>query len=188
MKKPILAIFIIIAFASCSKTNDINNNNDNTGIAIETSVQFHILDKKGNDLLNLGLNNAKEGLYDYRKFKMYYLVHGKKHLVKDYDPGADTILLFKDPKPYCIRIFTDSRIEDGEILSDSNGYVRGVSIAYLELNEFDTDTIKTEWSSYRTNKSGAYSYFINVKVWYNGVLKPKYNKDDPYNVTFDVIK
>jgi len=183
----LIAVFAAL-ITSCSKMSDVNEKTTKSGIAIETSVQFHILDKNGNDLLGPASNNSKGKLYDYRNFKMYYLVNGKKLLVKDYDPGADAVLLFKDPKPYYVRVFTDCKIEDGEISSDTNGWVTGVSIAYLELNEFETDTIKTEWMSYRKSTDSPYTCFSNVKIWYNGELKPRVRKDDPFNTTFDVIK
>lgn len=160
---------------------DENDDLNTTGMVINASFSFNIIDQYGNDLLGSAADNAKGALYDYKSFKMYYLVDGKKVLVKDYDPGAADILLFKDEKPYAIGVNTDCYEKDGTILVDTNGSKTGVSIAYLELNEFDTDTIKTEWMSYTYEGDSHYSCFSVTKIWYNGELHLN-NTGKPFSV------
>ena len=96
--------------------------------------------------------------------KLYYLVNGEKIEVYDSNMAYPrNIGLITETTPYTLGITTYDGDED--LISEENGVKTGVSIAYLELNENVSDTIKTQWES----KEG--KYFVNRKVWYNGELK-----------------
>ena len=84
------------------------------------------------------------------------------------------IRLVTETSPYRIGIGTYDGLEG--IISDVDGVKNGYSTAYLELNNTDTDTIKTEWEA-------GDNYFINTKVWYNGVLQE--HPDRPFEIIKD---
>ena len=138
------------------------------GFALISEVSFNILNEDGDDLLD----SVNSGYYPVEEMKLYYLINGEKKEVYDanmYLPR--NIGLSTEVTPYRLRVFT----YDGRncYISEEDGVRTGISIAYLELNKEETDTIKTEWES----KEGW--YFIVRKVWYNGEL---HNAEEAFSV------
>lgn len=155
-------ITIVIAF-SCSKEKSIR------GFVLETNVDFNVLNETGEDLLN----PATPGYFPFEDMKLFYLINNER--VEVFDPYMDlpsNIMLITETSPFRLRCFT----YDGEegFTHEENGVKIGTAIAFLEFNEYDTDTIITEWASKE-------NYFVNKKVWYNGELQA-------VNSVFQVVK
>jgi len=151
----IIAIFLItIAIAySCSK-EPIDG-----PCIISVDVNFNILNQDGEDLLN----PETPDYFPFEDMKLFYLINGEK--VEVNDPNMDTprnIMLITETSPYTLRCFTSD--SDAGFTHEENGSKIGTSIAYLELNENDTDTVTTEWASKDCS-------FSNDKVWYNDELQ-----------------
>jgi hypothetical protein len=172
-KKNVMKIFILIAVIilnmSCSKDEESSKN-----VVVSVGVEFYILNQTGDDLLN----SATHGYFSYDKIKLYYLINGEKVAVQDFDPqvgGNNGLMLNSEKKPYTLKCITYNHGENG-LISDIDGVKTGIAIAFLELSEGITDTIKTEWES----KEG--KYFVNKKIWYNGELH------EPVDSAFEVRK
>lgn len=154
--KKLVFLTISILIMSCSH----EDNTEPNGFVKSVGVEFNILNQKGDDLLN----PATSGYLPLENMKLYYLINGKK--IEVYDPNMAyprNIGLIKETTPYRLGIGTYDG-EDG-LVNEENDIKTGIAIAYLELSEEITDTIKTEWES----KVG--KYFVNKRVWYNGELQ-----------------
>jgi len=144
-------------FTACTKDND---NNDN-GYVLSVGVEFNLLDRQGNDLLNSNNENS----YSAEDMKLFYLINGELVLAHKHQPDIgwhNGIMHISETTPYSLKVFTNSDFDN--YTSEENGIKKGEHIAYLQLNETDTDTIKTQWES-------GNHYFVNRKVWYNGKEK-----------------
>jgi hypothetical protein len=153
---------------SCSKEKTTLN-----GAVVNTKAEFSILNEDGDDLLN----PATKGYLPFTKFKLYYLINGQKIAAQDFDSqigGTNGMMLITEKQPYTLRCFTYCHGDEG-LISEIEGIKRGIAIAYLEINDQITDTIKTEW----IHKPG---YFVNEKLWYNGELH------EPAELVFKVQK
>ena len=109
--------------------------------------------------------------------KLYYLIDGEMVEAQDSNSmvyNQSVLNLIKEVNPYVLMVFTYHQGTDG-IISEEGGIKKGASTAYLILNEFDIDTIKTEWES-------GPSYFINTYISYNGQLPDNETK------SFTIIK
>ena len=153
--KNLIVLIIILLSMGCSK-----DNNEPSASIVSVGVEFSILNKEGKDLLNPNTTNH----YSIDSMKLYYLINDQ--IVEVLDTNMQyprNIMLITENNPYRIRCFTNDDENNG-LISEKDEIKIGVSIAYLELNNTDIDTIKTEWES-------GDNYFINKKVWYNGVLQ-----------------
>lgn len=163
MKSIILTVILSIMLINC--TSDDNNDNQ---FVLDIGVEFNIKDRFGNDLLN---NNT----YNVDDMKLFYLINGDMEEV--YNPSLDNprnILLINEVTPFRIAIGTNASYN--EFITEENGIKKGEHIAYLQLNENDTDTIKTEWV-YKEN-----AYFRNTKISYNGEDKTQEIDNNGYFV------
>lgn len=165
--KNLIVLVIMIIIMSCSKEKE-----EPSAFVLNVNVEFSVLNSKGDDLLNLETIDY----YPIDSMKLYYLINNEKVEVQDFDPqiGGGGIFLITETNPHRISITTYAHGDEG-LVNEEDGVKTGNSIAYLKLNNTDTDTIKTEW------KAGD-NYFYNSKVWYNGVLQ-----EHP-DLTFVIIK
>jgi len=112
--------------------------------------------------------------FPFEPMKLYYDINGRTQEV--YNPLMDSprnISLITETSPHRLRVFTSSNREN--ITSDQDGIQKGESTAYLKLNDQITDTIRTEWEA-------GECYFVNRKLWYNGVLY------DPIPEVIEIVK
>ena len=154
-------LFIIITLMTgCSKDDDTNRDQQ---FVLDNGIEISILNAQDEDLLNPANRNA----YSFNEMKLFFLIKGKKKEV--YNINADqprNLFLFNKTKPYKLGVGTYEGIEN--FTSKEKDVITGEHIAYLELSDTDTDTIRTLWE-YKEN-----FYFRNIKVWYNG---KEYDKD-----------
>lgn len=153
MNRMLTVIFLIAAFMSCSKDNV-----PQSGTYIGAVAEISFLNQNQEDLLD----TLTPGSFAFDDMRLYYLKHDKK--VEVYDPHMDaprSLRLIKaTPNRLWIGFSTDT-VEG--VIGEKDGNKIGVSIAYLQLNDAVTDTIKTEWESHP-------GYFDITRVWYNGEL------------------
>jgi len=166
MKKNVsFFLFFAVFLIGCNKNDESNNH----GVVVEAVVEFSLLDANNDDLLNA----STPGYYPFEKMKLYFVEDGKK--IEVYDPEMNDprrLAIYKSLTPYHLIVYTSDDDTKG-IISENDSIKTGISVAYLQLNDEVTDTIKTEW------KSGP-GYFVNTKVWYNGVLQQ--HPDTPFEV------
>ena len=146
------------SFMACKKKNNDEPSNDQFFLDCNLSVSYK--NAQGDDLLN----SNTSGAYKFDQMKLYYKINDSAKEV--YYPNMDAprnILLIKDLTPYQLRIFTD---DPGPAITDPNETKTGTSITYLKLDSLDTDTIEADWERKST-------YFVNLKIRYNGVEKPR---------------
>jgi len=143
-------------------TKDCFNLNTGIGLAFQN--------EKGDDLLF----PSTENYFPFEKIKLYFNINGQ---VKEiYDPLMDyprRLGLVTEKSPYLLSLTTYGGKEG--ITSDQDGIQKGENIAYLKLNDQITDTIRTEWEA-------GECYFVNRKLWYNGVLY------DPIPDVIEIVK
>jgi hypothetical protein len=161
--KIFILISVIIFSMGCSRDETLSNN-----AIIDSIVEFSILNESGDDLLN----PTTHGYFSFDKMKLYYLINDEKIAVQDFDPqvgGNYGLILNTEKSPYTLKCITYNQGEDG-LISEVNRAKKGIAIAFLELSEGITDTIKTEWY-YKEGMS-----FVINKVWYNEELhQPTYS-------------
>ena len=154
MKNLIILAIIVLITISCSKEKEEPSTD-----FISVVFHFNILNKEREDLLNSNTANY----YPADSMKLYYLINNE--VIEVLDTNMDSprnIFLITTCNPHRLGIASYDGLEG--LISENDSVKTGISITYLELDSTDTDTIKTEWES-------ADNYFINKKVWYNGVLQ-----------------
>ena len=166
--KNLIVLVIMIIIMSCSKEKE-----EPSAFVLNVNVEFTVLNSKGDDLLS----SETIDYYPVDSMKLYYLINNEKVEVQDFDPqiGGGGIFLITETNPHRISITTYAH-GDERLVNEEYGVKIGNSIAYLKLNNTDTDTIKTEWEA-------GDNYFINKKVWYNGVLQEY--PDRPFEIIKD---
>ncbi|GGG95336.1 hypothetical protein GCM10011416_11070 [Polaribacter pacificus] len=161
MKKTILLLACTLIF-SCTK-----NDTPNYGGVNESGAWFYVKDSQGNNLVDPNTPNA----YKENEIKIYHIINGVEKLM--YDSNLD------NPK-----FFTITQ-EDGLYkfglgmsLDSSVDY----PISYIQWNDTDRDTIKTEY----LREQGS---VIKQKIWFNDQLvwEHEFGKDD-YDETISIIK
>jgi len=136
---------------------------------LNTGISLAFQNAKGDDLLNPTTQKALV----VNEFMLYYLVNGKKVIAEDYRKGSRSMMTITETSPHRLRVFTSSNREG--LTSDQDGIQKGENIAYLKLNDQITDTIRTQWEA-------GECYFVNRKLWYNGVLY------DPIPEVIEIVK
>jgi len=166
MKNLVYFTLVLLLFG-CSKSNESEGNDGSSNyscIALDNAVAFSIQDKQGNDLLKLG--NSKNKVYDFNRFKMFFMIDGKKVYMRDHvQHSGDGVILITDRTPYTVGCLTSVEPSDGIIIDDSDDMITYESYIYLELNDMDVDTIKTQWYRYKSTGTAGI-----IKEWYNGEL------------------
>ena len=139
-------------------------------MSIDVGLNISIKNGQGKDLLS----SDTESYFPFEPMKLYYDINGRTQEV--YNPLMDSprnISLITETSPHRLRVFTSPSKEG--LTSDEDSIQRGESIAYLQLNEQITDTIRTQWEA-------SECYFVNRKLWYNGVLY------DPIPEVIEIVK
>jgi len=139
-------------------------------MSIDVGLNISIKNGQGKDLLS----SDTESYFPFEPMKLYYDINGRTQEV--YNPLMDSprnISLITETSPHRLRVFTSSNREG--LTSDQDGIQKGENIAYLKLNDQITDTIRTQWEA-------GECYFVNRKLWYNGVLY------DPIPEVIEIVK
>lgn len=172
-----ILLLLIVFFAACTdKEEEVLKPCEGTipsGINLDFAITCSYLNQNGEDLLN----PSTQDFLSFDNMKLYYLIDGEMVEAQDSNSmvyNQSVLNLIKEVNPYVLMVFTYHQGTDG-IISEEGGIKKGASTAYLILNEFDIDTIKTEWES-------GPSYFINTYISYNGQLPDNETK------SFTIIK
>ena len=168
MKKIILVSLFGLFILGCEKKEEPSIPIDCFNLHL--SINFSFINSNGEDLLR----SNTENYFPFEPMKLYYDINGRTQEV--YNPLMDSprnISLITETSPHRLRVFTSSNREN--ITSDQDGIQKGESTAYLKLNDQITDTIRTEWEA-------GECYFVNRKLWYNGVLY------DPIPEVIEIVK
>ncbi len=139
-------------------------------MSIDVGLNISIKNGQGEDLLS----SVTKSYFPFEPMKLYYDINGRTQEV--YNPLMDSprnISLITETSPYRLSVSTYDGKEG--ITSDQDGIQKGENIAYLKLNDQITDTIRTEWEA-------GECYFVNRKLWYNGVLY------DPIPEVIEIVK
>ena len=148
MKNLIFLLLVSILIVSC---NSDDNNNDDSFYYLGRDVEFKVTSIDGIDLLNP--NNANAFLEN--NIKIYNLIDNE--IVEVYNPNAQYARDFKIVSP------ENSGIEEYFIRVYINNPKLENAITYIEWNETDTDTI-------RTNSVSNGNSLVLTQAWYNDNL------------------
>jgi hypothetical protein len=167
MKNLIFLLFTIMLIASCSSDD---NNNDNDYYNLDTNIIFTIKDSNGNDLLNPINPNA----YLSETVKIYYLKENGD-VEEIYNSNLTA------PRNFSIIIPENSGSNIYALSLQPNTYIMENAVTYIEWNETETDTIKTNYR-YGVNHT------VCKKVWYNDINVWTENAEVNTGRVFEIIK
>lgn len=165
--KNIIFLLITILIVSCS-SND--NNNDNNYYNLDTNIIFTIKDSNGHDLLNPINPNA----YLSETIKIYYLKENGD-IEEIYNSNLTA------PRNFSIITPENSGSDVYAFSLQPNTYIMENAVTYIEWNESETDTIKT-------NYRYGYNHTICNKVWYNDINVWTENAEINTGRVFEIIK
>jgi len=167
MKNLIFLLLANILLISCSSDN---NNNGNSYYNLDVGITMTFKDINGNDLLNPNNINA----YSTDLIKIYYLKENGD-IEEIYNSNLDSPRNFKIITP------EDSQENIYALYLTPNTYLTENAITYIEWNNTETDTIKT---NYRYGDN----YTICNKIWYNNVNVWTENTNVNSGRLFEIIK
>jgi hypothetical protein len=149
--KTILSILIIsLVLSSCKKDEPKLSN------VIDGNLGITLQDKAGNDLFN----PANPGAYLAKDVKVFYLTNGVKEEVYYANQTYPRNFYFDtDPEPdgkYWMTLFLNLAQPDG-----------AYAITYIQWNENDTDTLKTQ-------VAGDEGFVVAGDLWFNDSLIWRY--------------
>ena len=148
MKNLIHLSIIIVLMFSCSSDN---NNTGNSAYALDRGVEFKVLSVDGVDLLNPENANA----FLESNIKIYNLINNE--IIEVFNENADY------PRDFRIVSPEDSGIDQYFIAIFINNPELENAITYIEWNETDTDTIKS-------NSVANGNSLVLTQAWYNDEL------------------
>lgn len=148
MKNLIFLLLVSILIVSC---NSDDNSNDDPFYYLGRDVEFKVTSIDGIDLLNPYNANA----FLENNIKIYNLIDNE--IVEVYNPNAEYTRDFKIVSP------ENSGIEEYFIRVYINNPELENTITYIEWNETDTDTI-------RTNSVSNGNSLVLTQAWYNDNL------------------
>jgi hypothetical protein len=138
MKTTFCILIIVLLLSSCKEKQDSMSG------FIDTNVEISVQDKAGNDLLN----PSNQSAYLAQNIKIYYLIDGiKKEINQANLDFTKNFMIYEIDGKYQMRLFLNCSYES-------------TSITYVQWNENDTDTFKTEILK-NTN------LVLITKLWYN---------------------
>lgn len=146
-------LLIILAITTLFGCKEEDENMNGFNLANQIYISYKNVD--GQNLLD----NLTEGSFSIANMKLFYLVNDKPIEVtieNGYNMGS--IELTSDN---ILEVFTNP--SSSNIIEETSDYNVVENIAYLELSETDTDTIKT-------HSKTSQNYFLVSKVWYNDEL------------------
>jgi len=168
--KTILCIFIVaLLFSSCQKEEPKRYN------VIDGDVGITLQDKAGNDLFN----PANPGAYLQENIKIFYLTNGVKEEVyyANYDYPRN-FRMDNEPEPdgkFWMTLFLNLAPNG---IHATNGEL---AITYVQWNEYDTDTFKTQVYSNE-------GIVVAGDLWFNDSLIWKYEDYDKGARNIHIIK
>ncbi len=146
----LLAVMLIGLFIfSCSEDNENMN-----GFNLENKIYINLKNTEGENLLD----SSVENYYNVENMKLFYLINNESVEVTVEKFHSDGIELTSDKS---LQIATNP--SSSNIIEKTSDYNVAENIAFLQLSETDTDTIKIH------PKTGQ-NYFLVSKVWYNNEL------------------
>jgi len=146
MKNLIFLLLISILIVSCSSDED---NNNNSAFNLDTGIVFLLTNELGEDLLDPTNPNA----YLSETIKIYYLKENGD-VDEIYNSNLDS------PRNFSIITPENSGSDIYAFQLFPNTYIMENAVTYIEWNENETDTVKT---NYRYGDN----YTICSNVWYN---------------------
>jgi hypothetical protein len=162
-------IFILLASTLIISCNSDDNNNDNN-YALETAIAFTLTNQIGEDLLDPTNSNA----YLSNSIKIYYIKENGD-IEEIYNSNLDS------PRNFRIISPDNSDLNTYAFELYPNTYVMENATTYIEWNDTETDTIKT---NYRYGDN----YTICNKIWYNNVNVWTENTNVNSGRLFEIIK
>lgn len=138
---------------SCSKDDSLNNPNFN----LEDQVYLSYKNAKGESLLDPSTENT----YNVENMKLFYQIDSELVEVNSDNFPRGSVELTIPNEYNSLTVFTNSSKDN--LIEQTSEYDIVENIAYLQLTETDTDTIKTHSKS-------SQNYFLLSKVWYNDKL------------------
>ncbi len=166
----IVYVLLFLLIVGCKEDKEMEEPGPIDCYNLRVGLQLSFLNQKGEDLLS----SDTESYFPFEPMRLRHDINGRIQEV--YNPLLDSprgISLTTKTSPYRLRVRTYGGKEG--ITSDQDGIQKGENIAYLQLNEQITDTLRTEWEA-------SECYFINRKLWYNGVLY------DPIPEVIEIVK
>jgi hypothetical protein len=158
--RALLIILTLITLIGCEEDNENMN-----GFNLENQI---LLNLKNSDGLNL-LDTSTENSYNNESMKLFYLVNDEPiEVTIENGFNMGSLELTSDK---LLKIFTNP--SSSNIVEETSEYDIVENVAFLELSETDTDTIKTHSLSKNLSHStanGNCCYFLVSKVWYNDEL------------------
>ena len=130
------------------------NNDSQAGYNLETQIQIYYKNTNGENLLNENTNNH----FNFNDFKLFYEVNG---ILTNTDSQKNMEIITSGTPSPTLYLFTNNDLSN--IVSEGENEKIAENLAYIQLSETDTDTIKTY------SKSSP-NYFLVSKVWYNDEL------------------
>ncbi|SEJ25949.1 hypothetical protein SAMN04487995_3815 [Dyadobacter koreensis] len=164
------AVVLAIWIVSCTDKNEDEMNIQQLGGYFSGSLNIMIKDKNGIDMLNVSNPNS------LKKFKIYYLLNGKKELYSKslmYAPSGYVIEKFAADSNYHMQIFINSPTP--ESTTNDNW------TTYLEFEDGSTDTIQASFDI----KPG---YIAVQKASYNGKLAWETSEKNGVINSFELTK
>ncbi|GLU54954.1 hypothetical protein [Dyadobacter frigoris] len=164
------AIVVVFGIISCTDKNEDEMNIQQLGGYFSGSLDIMIKDKNGFDMLDVGNPNS------LKKFKVYYLLNGKKELYSKslmYAPNGYVIEKFATDSYYHMQLFINSPNPES---TNNNNW-----ITYLEFEDGSTDTIKASFDI----KPG---YIAVERASYNDKLAWNPSQNNGVLQTFELTK
>jgi|TARA_B110000908_G_C10121767_1_gene387935 uncharacterized protein YcfL len=149
MKNLAILLLVSVLIVSCNSNDD--NNNDESFYYLNRHIEFKVTSIDGVDLLNSNNSNA----YTENNIKIFNLIDNE--VVEVFNQEAENPIDFRIVSPedsgnekYFIRVFiNNSQLEN--------------AITYIEWNDTDTDTIKS-------NSVANGNSLVLTQAWYNNEL------------------
>lgn len=136
MRKITPILLLIITLLSCS--------DDNSHAIISAGQAFYILDKDGNDLLDIKIKNA----IDTTQIKIYYLINGKKLEYSRYLSNLNSNASYDNTKGFGIlkpEEHNGNKYLFGLALN-TEAEKENIAYTFIEWDKNHTDTIKSRIS------------------------------------------
>ncbi len=148
--RTLFLVLTLIIMASCS-----NDDNSQNAYYLDNQIYIKYENSSGQNLLDI----STTGAYSIDDIKLFYLIDNEP-VEATIENGFNMGDIELTPNNL-LKIFTNVSVSD--VIEEIEDYKIVENIAYLELSEADTDTIKTY-------SQVGYNYFKVYKVWYNDEL------------------
>ncbi len=136
--------------AGCS-----SDDNSKNAFYLDNQIYINYINNNGQNLLD----SSTTGAYEIEDMKLFYLVDNKPIdalIIDKYNSGG-----ISATSNNTLKIFTNVSVSN--VIEETKDYKIVENIAYLQLSDSETDTIKT-------HSETGYNYYKTSKVWYNSQL------------------